>query len=168
MVRKALSTHGEGCCNTLKDCSPCLCCSLYLQTRLFAVPSQATFVAYSTGIENSDKGKSLAPCGNLLPLHAQPYALIAVLPHIVLQRGIPVTFELTSAPNSSLTEAILPYILASLKCTLLDKVKIHFPFVCSLTVHIAIRKKGGFRSRDAGRSGGLFRRKKGKYPFSNP
>ena len=70
--------------------------------------------------------------------------------------------------QSNLTEAFLPYILASLKCTLLDKVKTNFPFVCSLTVHIAIREKGGFRSRDAGRSGGLFRQKKGKYPFSSP
>ena len=130
--------------------------------------TQATFVAYSTGIENSDKGKSLVPCGNLLPpTHSLTHPL-PITPHILRQRGVPVTFELTSLPNSSLTEAILPYILASLKCTLLDKVKIHFPFVCSLTVHIAIRKKGGFRSRDAGRSGGLFRRKKGKYPFSNP
>ena len=130
--------------------------------------TQATFVAYGTGIENSDKGKSLAPCGNLPPATHPLTHTLPITPHIVRQRGVPVTFELTSPPNSILTEAILPYILASLKCTLLDKVKIHLPFVCSLTVHIAIRKKGGFRSRDAGRSGGLFRRKKGKYPFSNP
>ena len=68
--------------------------------------------------------------------------------------------------QSNLTEAFLPYILASLKCTLLDKVKTNFPFVCSLTVHIAIRKKGGFRSRDAGRSGGLFRQKKGEHELA--
>ena len=29
-------------------------------------------------------------------------------------------------------------------------------------------EKGGFRLGDAGRSGALFRQKKGKYPFSNP
>lgn len=46
--------------------------------------------------------------------------------------------------QSSLTEASLPYILASLKCAPLDKVKIHFPFVCSLTAHIAIRKREVF------------------------
>ena len=68
--------------------------------------AQATFVASSTGIENSDKGKSLAPCGNLLPpTHSLMHSL-PITPHIVRQRGVPVAFELTSAPNSSLTEAI--------------------------------------------------------------
>ena len=42
------------------------------------------------------------------------------------------------------------------------------PHGSDFTVHIAIRKKSGFRSGDAGRSGGLFRQKKGKNPFSNP
>ena len=130
--------------------------------------SQYLTQAYCTGIENSDKGKSLAPCGNLPPATHPLTHTLPITPHIVRQRGVPVTFELTSAPNSSLTEAILPYILASLKCTLLDKVKTHFPFVCSLTVHIAIQKRAVFGHAMQGGRRGLFRHKKGKYPFSNP
>ena len=130
--------------------------------------TQATFVVCDTGIENSDKGKSLAPCDNLLSsTHSLTHSL-PITPHIVRQRGVPVTFELTSAPNSSLTEAFLPHILASLKCALLDKVKISFS-LCMLAYRTySDTEKGGFRLGDAGRSGGLFRLKKGKNPFSNP
>ena len=37
MVRRH-NPLGKGCCTTLKDYSPCQSCSLYLRTRLFAVP----------------------------------------------------------------------------------------------------------------------------------
>ena len=157
MVRKALSTHGEGCCNTLKDCSTLVYAVHYIYKQGSSLcRAQATFVVRDTGIENSDKGKSLVPCGNLLPLPTHPYALIAVFTaHRTAERKFPLGVDCPKV-QSNLTEAFLPYILASLKCTLLDKVKTNFPFVCSLTVHIAIREKGGFRSRDAGRSGGAF------------
>ena len=128
--------------------------------------TQATFVAYSTGIENSDKGKFLAPCGNLPPATHPLTHTLPITPHIVRQRGVPVTFELTSPPNSILTEAILPYILASLKCAPLNKVKIHFPFVSSLTAHIAIRKKAVFgHAMQGGRGGGFSDGRKGNIPF---
>ena len=88
MVRKALSTHGEGCCSYAKGLCALVYAVHYTYKQGFSLcQAQATFVAYSTGIENSDKGKSLAPCGNLLPpthslTHSLPFS-----PHIVRQRG---------------------------------------------------------------------------------
>ena len=167
MVRKAISTQSEGCCTYAIGLQPL--------SMLFIIPTNKalrstllkphllpTAPVYRIATKANP---SLLPCGKLLPLPTHPYALIAVFTaHCTAERKFSLGVDCPKV-QSNLTEAFLPYILASLKCTLLDKVKTHFPFVCSLTVHIAIREKGGFRSRNAGRSGGLFRQKKGKYPF---
>ena len=95
---------------TLKDCSPCLCCSLYLQTRLFAVPCSSHICCLQHRYREQRQRQIPRSLRQPSPTHAHPYALIANnTAHCTAERKFPLGVDCPKV-QSNLTEAFLPYI----------------------------------------------------------